>query len=118
MEIHSFSTSVAKRIDQYHSKAFSYTEIVKLDGHYRIGCAWLGSDGLIGEHPAGQEQLLLVVAGSALVSGTQASSVEVGPGSAVLWNAGEVHKTRAGEAGLVAIIVQGDGLGQALEINP
>ncbi len=65
--------------------------------------------GRIGRHPAPVPQLLLVVSGTAEVSGEDQVVHLVGPGSAVWWAAGEDHETRSTD-GLLAVALEGAGL--------
>jgi quercetin dioxygenase-like cupin family protein len=61
--------------------------------------------GRIARHPAVGEQVLVVVEGTALVSGADGVPVEVGAGDVVRWAAGEEHETVARTA-VVAIAVE------------
>ena len=111
MKIFSFSDSHGTAIHEYGSRGFTYTNILEADDHCQIGCAWLERDAVIGTHPAGQDQLMLVTTGSGIVSGKEGKPVEVSPGSAVLWEATEIHETRALASGFFAIHFQGRGVG-------
>jgi quercetin dioxygenase-like cupin family protein len=70
---------------------------------------YLEPTGVISRHEAAMDQLLLVVDGSATVSGAEMQAVEVVPGCAVFWERGEMHETRAGAGGLVAVVLEGRG---------
>ncbi|MDX1613090.1 MAG: hypothetical protein R3300_02200 [Candidatus Promineifilaceae bacterium] len=74
---------------------------------------YLEPSGLLGRHPAAADQLLLVVAGGGWATASGAS-YELSPSTAVFWSEGEEHETRAGEEGLVAVVVEGEGLIEAL----
>ncbi len=63
--------------------------------------------GVIGRHPAAGRQLLVVVSGDAVVSGSDGVPVEIGPGEAAVWEPNELHETRS-ESGLTALVVEGD----------
>ncbi|MGU3647064.1 hypothetical protein ACLBXX_19065 [Microbacterium sp. C23T] len=68
----------------------------------------LDAGGRIGRHPAVRAQLLIPLAGHALVSGDAAAApVEIRPGEAVLWDGGESHETTT-QNGLTAVILEGD----------
>lgn len=74
--------------------------------------------GVIARHPAADDQLFLVVAGSGRASGGDASHAEpVAAGTAVLWLQGEVHETRAGVDGLLAIVVEGPDLAELVGLG-
>jgi GrpB-like predicted nucleotidyltransferase (UPF0157 family)/mannose-6-phosphate isomerase-like protein (cupin superfamily) len=62
--------------------------------------------GSIGRHPAAAPQLLAVLAGRGTVTGGDGASRELGPGYAVLWDAGEEHGTSSDE-GLTAVCLEG-----------
>lgn len=63
--------------------------------------------GWIGRHPAAGRQLLVVVEGDAIVSGSDGVDVEIGVGQAAVWEPDEQHATRSA-SGLVAMVVEGD----------
>ena len=57
--------------------------------------------------PAAGTQLLVVVDGDAVVSGSDGVARSIGPGEAAVWEVGEPHETRT-ERGLLALVVEGD----------
>ena len=65
--------------------------------------------GRIVRHPATYPQILAVFEGSGEVSGADGADEPITAGEAVFWAAGEEHETTS-EAGLTALIVEGDGL--------
>lgn len=67
----------------------------------------LAPRGWIGRHPAAGRQLLVVMDGTAIVSGGDGVDVEIGPGQAAAWEPGELHATRS-LGGLTAMVVEGD----------
>jgi len=71
--------------------------------------ARLEAGGCIGRHPAVVGQLLVLLSGAATVTGDDGQPVEIVPGQAALWAAGESHETRS-RTGMVAAIVEADGL--------
>jgi uncharacterized membrane protein/quercetin dioxygenase-like cupin family protein len=71
----------------------------------------LRAGGRLGRHPAATDQLLVVVAGEAIVSGGDGVAVRVGPGGVVLWVAGEEHETTT-DTGVTAIVVEAAGIAQ------
>lgn len=68
----------------------------------------LSPGGVVGSHDAPVSQLLVVVEGDAVVEADGASE-RVGPGQAVWWDGGENHRTST-DAGLLAVVVESDGL--------
>lgn len=75
--------------------------------------ARLEREGMIGRHPAAVDQCLLVVSGRASVSSAEGSYVDIEPGQAAVWEAGEEHATLT-ESGLIAVIVESEGLVEGL----
>jgi quercetin dioxygenase-like cupin family protein len=78
---------------------------------------YLEPGGLLGPHPAVVDQLLLVVRGSGRARAGGEECL-LRPGTAVLWRRGEEHETRAGPDGLVALIIEGAGLAEAVALSP
>jgi quercetin dioxygenase-like cupin family protein len=66
----------------------------------------LAPHGILGRHPAPTPQLMVVIHGEGDVCGEDPGSMSVRPGVAIRWNAGEQHETRAGESGLVLLILE------------
>ena len=62
--------------------------------------------GRIGRHPAMGEQCLVPLLGHAAVTGGAGGSSIVGPGEAVVWDAGEDHETTTVD-GLTALVLEG-----------
>ena len=90
----------------YDSVALHATRIAQFTEYARATCLTVGPDGLIGTHPAGSHQVLLIVAGSGWVSGSDGVRVPVSAGQGVYWEPGEVHTTGS-ENGLTAIALEG-----------
>jgi len=65
--------------------------------------------GLVGRHPAGAEQLFLVVSGSGWVTGPDGRRVALGAGEAAVWSAGEEHESGSAE-GMTALVVEAEQL--------
>jgi quercetin dioxygenase-like cupin family protein len=65
--------------------------------------------GRLARHPASYPQILAVLEGSGAVSGPSGVDEPIEAGEAVFWQAGEEHETKT-EAGLTALIIEGDGL--------
>ncbi|AKU18912.1 hypothetical protein VV02_13630 [Luteipulveratus mongoliensis] len=93
-------------MDAFSSKGFQVAGVGKFEPAH-VAVLTLGPDGLIGRHPAVGEQLLVVLTGSARVSGADGATAIVSPGRAVLWHADEEHETEAGSEGLTALVVEG-----------
>ncbi len=78
-----------------------------------MAAATLDPHGGIGRHPAVDDQCLVVIEGSATVSGGDGSFVAIESGQAALWLAGEDHETRT-EHGVRVLIIEGAGLADRL----
>jgi quercetin dioxygenase-like cupin family protein len=68
----------------------------------------LAPGGLIGRHEAAADQLFIVVEGDGAVSGADAIETRIHAGMAAFWSTGEMHETKAGENGLVALVLEGE----------
>ncbi|WP_426243973.1 hypothetical protein [Nocardioides sp. LHG3406-4] len=95
----------SREITQFASVGFTLSTIgVLKPGH--VSVLTLAPGGVVGRHPAVGVQLLIVLAGSATVSGSHGAPARVEGGQAVVWEAGEDHETRS-EAGLTALVLEG-----------
>lgn len=88
------------------SRALHATRIAQLTERATATCLALGPGGLVGTHPAGSHQVLLIVSGSGWVAGDDGARVPVTAGDAAYWTPGEVHTTGTDE-GLTAIALEG-----------
>lgn len=93
-------------ITRFGSEGFG---IARVAPEAHVALATLAAGGRIGRHPAGVDQLLVVISGDAEVSGDDDVAHGIRPGSAALWAVGENHLTRT-RHGLTALIVEADGL--------
>jgi quercetin dioxygenase-like cupin family protein len=92
--------------DAHGSKGFNVGAIgLTADAHLVV--VRLKAGGVIGRHPAQGRQLLAVLVGDAIVSGSYGDPVAIGPGQAAIWEPYEEHETRS-ETGLTALVVEGD----------
>ena len=89
------------------SRGLHATRIAQLAEGARATCLALTPGGVIGTHPAGSHQVLLIVAGSGWVAAADAVRVPVTAGDAAYWAPGEVHTTGSGDEGLTAIALEG-----------
>ncbi len=76
----------------------------------------LGPGGLIGGHPAGGDQLFLVVQGDGWVRVEDGEPEPIAAGEAALWGAGEWHESGS-DGGMTAIVLEAEALEVALEAN-
>lgn len=112
MRCFNFNKGNGKSIDVYSSRGATIVHLLKQTEAFVV-TIYLEPNGVLGMHPATEDQLLLVVAGGGqAIAGRERCELAVG--TAVLWQSGEEHETRASEQGLTAIVLEGEGLGERL----
>jgi quercetin dioxygenase-like cupin family protein len=100
-----FDAGVAHPLTAFGNHGVRIAPLVRWEaGAGQAAVFHLESGGEIGGHPAGGPQLLLVVAGSGFVTGSD-GEMAVHPGEAVFVGAGEWHRTWT-EEGLTAIVLE------------
>ena len=110
MRIFRFDPDTGKKIEQYCSVDAIFNGILRIETQLQIGVITLEPGGLIGEHEASEDQLLLVVRGSAWVRGVDESWQKfLALGRAAFWTKGEFHQTGS-ETGMTAVVIEGDGI--------
>ena len=82
------------------------TRIAQYAETARATCLSVAPGGVIGTHPAGAHQVLLVVAGSGWVAGSDGRRVPIATGQAASWAPGEEHTTGS-DVGLTAVALEG-----------
>jgi len=103
-----FDQQVGHTIHQYDSINAAISRVVRAQGPVAIGCIRLGTNGVLGFHPAVVNQLFLVVEGEGWVRGKDDSEpVPIRAGQAAFWEAGEGHESGS-EEGMVAIVIEGE----------
>ncbi len=110
MYVFRFSREAGSVIKQYDSQGAVATPVIGEPRKAKVTYIYLDPHGMLGRHPAATDQLFLVVQGSGSMTGSGGPSRLVGPGEAAFFRRGEVHETIAGETGLVAVVIEGDGL--------
>lgn len=103
-----------RQIDAFGSRDLA---VFRLLPEAHVVVATVKAAGLIGEHPAAVDQLLVLLFGVASVSGGDGKPQEITHGQGVLWTAHESHRTDA-LTDVVALIIEGDGLAQAVSGHP
>lgn len=108
MRIHTFAEPHGRHIDRFGSDFFQVP--LSQPGDVCMASAmFLPAGGVIGRHEATMPQLLCVVAGSGVVSGSDGVEVPIGHYQAAFWDAGEIHETRT-DTGMVTITLEGTDL--------
>ncbi len=108
MRIFEFGAEQGRRVT-HHASDFTISRLAHTGGIH-VGCMRLGPGGVVGHHQAANHQILAVVEGSGWTRGERAERTPIAAGQAVYWQPGEWHETGT-DAGLAAIVVEGDVLG-------
>lgn len=115
MRCFSFDREHGRTIDAFNSQGVTVVHLLKHTEAFVV-TIYLEPHGVLGMHPAMEDQLFLVVAGGGQAI-TEGERCELSSGSAVLWQSGEEHETCAGEQGLTAIVLEGEGLSKRLVLQ-
>jgi mannose-6-phosphate isomerase-like protein (cupin superfamily) len=107
MKTLNFGPAVGRHIDR-HGSDFVMSRLIHTETLH-IGCMRLEAGGLVGHHQAVTHQLFAVVEGEGWVHGEDGERVPIRAGQAALWAPGEYHGAGT-ESGMVAIVVEGDGV--------
>lgn len=109
MKLFRFDKEVGTHISRYESD-FRLSRILRTENaNLQISCMYLDVDGVIGLHPATVDQLLLIMEGEGMVTGSEQKETKVSKGEGVFWKAGEWHETKS-EKGMTAITIEGKGI--------
>lgn len=112
MRCFNFNKGNGKSIDAYSSHGATIVHLLRHTEAFVV-TIYLEPGGVLGMHSATEDQLFLVIAGGGqAIAGRDQCELVAGIG--VLWQSGEEHETRAGEQGLTAIVLEGEGLGERL----
>ncbi|SDS06137.1 hypothetical protein [Microlunatus soli] len=106
MRILDLGTAELHPVHRFDSNGFMIGKITAAAGPTRISQLRLAPGGVVGRHPAVQDQLLIPLQGDALVTGSDGAQSSIAPGRAAAWTDGEQHETRT-TAGLWALVVEG-----------
>lgn len=100
-----YSADKSVRIDRFSSSGASSVELAHGSGESHAYAVHFIPGGEIGPHPAGFDQLFVVLQGSGWVAGTDGVRHAVGLGCGAFIPTGEVH-SKGSDTGMVAIMVQ------------
>jgi quercetin dioxygenase-like cupin family protein len=100
-----FSPSTAREIVEFGAVGASAVRCGEGEGEAHVYCVRMEPGGSIGPHPAGYDQLFLVVAGSGWAAGEDGSRVELREGYGAYFARGEIH-SKGSERGMTVIMVQ------------
>lgn len=104
VEIFTFDRS-ERQVTAYDGIGLYATRIAQVAERTEATCLTVAPGGVIGTHPAVSHQVLLIVAGSGWVAGSEENRIPVVPGQAAYWAPGEVHTTGS-DTGLTAIALE------------
>lgn len=102
-----FKACSARPIEQFASSGASSVELAHGNGESHIYAIHCEPGGIIGPHPAGFDQLFLVVQGSGWVAGADGVRICIGANCGAVVPKGEVH-SKGSETGMLALMVQAD----------
>ena len=105
MRVIEFSRNRAQPIALFGSSSASSIRLADGQGEAHVYCVYFEPGGCIGEHPAGFDQLFLVMDGSGWVAGADGSRVTLTAGQGVIFENGE-HHSKGSEGGMTALMVQ------------
>lgn len=105
MQVFTFDRA-EREVTGHGSTGLHATRIAQFADTARATCLAVAPGGVIGTHPAGAHQVLLIVSGSGWVAGSDGVRVPVTAGQAAYWAPGEVHTTGS-DTGLTAIALEG-----------
>lgn len=105
IEILPFSPSRARRIEQFRSSGAASVSLAHGSGETHVHVIHLAEGGVIGPHPAGFDQLLMVVEGSGWVAGEDGVRLDVPASHAAFILKGTIH-SKGSERGMVAVMLQ------------
>ena len=113
MRVYDTGLKKGKHIQDFGSTGVTVSTLIS-NRAWHVALLQLEPNGLLGAHMIATDQLMILVQGSARVSGDSGDPVDIVPGSAPFWNRGERHEIRAGSQGCLAVIVEGDKLSESL----
>lgn len=99
---------MARLITDYGSTGAGILPLARFNdqaGRVHVAFIYLEAGGLFGRHPSVGEQLLLLIEGTAEVSGDNGEATSIAAGYGAYWHAGEWHETRTA-TGLVAFVIE------------
>ena len=100
-----FTAQMARTIEQFASSGASSVELAHGDGESHAYAIHFVPGGAIGPHPAGFDQLFLVVQGSGWIAGQDGVRINIGTSRGAFVPKGEIH-SKGSEAGMLAVMVQ------------
>jgi GrpB-like predicted nucleotidyltransferase (UPF0157 family)/quercetin dioxygenase-like cupin family protein len=106
VRIFRFDEEVSVPVSAFGSD-FRIGPLTEEDSRVRVQMMHLAPGGVIGRHPTTTLQMFAVVKGEGEVSGSDGKRRVIRPGSAAVWDAGELHDASSTE-GMMAICIEGE----------
>lgn len=100
-----FTPDSARPIELFSSSGASGAELAHGVGESHVHAVHFVPGGVIGPHPAGYDQVFLVVHGSGWIAGADGLRLELGANHGAFVPKGELH-SKGSETGLLALMVQ------------
>lgn len=100
-----FTRQSARSIEQFASSGASSVALVHGNGESHAYAVYFVPGGTVGPHPAGFDQLFLVIEGSGWVAGADGVRISVGTNHGAFVPKGEVH-SKGSETGMLALMLQ------------
>lgn len=115
MRLFRFDSSVAHPITQHQSRNVAIGRGVRMEQSefIQVSCFHFNAESVVGFHPAGGPQLMMVVSGEGWVRREEDERTPIYPGEAAFWERGEGHESGSKD-GMTAIVVEGDGVDPAV----
>lgn len=114
--MYEFRPEAGHTISQFGSIGATISHLVDTS-NINIVCIHLAQNGLVGYHPATDNQLFLVLQGEGWVRGENQNPVTITNGQAAFWQAGEWHESGT-EHGMMAMVIEGKTLNPARDMHP
>lgn len=108
----------SRAITEHGSSGAVVTHLASREASWSVVQIRLEPGGVLGMHPAAQDQFFFVVSGGGFVRSASSEPVPLAAGGAALWSSFEEHETRGGPEGLVAIVVEAKSLLETLLFAP
>lgn len=100
-----FTPQRARAIERFAASGASSVDLAHGTGESHAYAIHFVPGGAIGPHPAGFDQLFLVVQGSGWVAGADGVRISIGTNCGAFVPSGEVH-SKGSETGMLALMVQ------------
>lgn len=109
MKLFTFDPKLGRGITGFGSAKAHISRIAQTDRQVSMVCILLEPGGILGMHPATQNQLFVVVSGEGWIRSGDSARVSIQAFQAAFWEAGENHETST-DSGLTAIVIEGQDL--------